>query len=81
MASSGYLLNSCILQTASAYYHIRIQKKSSKLTQEAKETGLKINIEKTKLLKVNSTQQAEVQLKGTDEVQRNRTTHSPVWEV
>ena len=43
-----------------------MQKKSSKLTQEAEKTGLEINIQKTKLLKVNSTQQAKVQLKGKD---------------
>ena len=30
-----------------------MQKKSSKLMQEAEKTGLKINIQKTKLLKVN----------------------------
>ena len=43
-----------------------MQKKSSKLTQEAEKTGLKINIQKTKLLKVNSSQQAKVQLKEKD---------------
>ena len=45
----------------------QMQKKSSKLMQEAEKTGLKINIPKTKLLKdikVNCTQQAKVQLKG-----------------
>ena len=44
--------------------HKQMQKISSKLTQEAEKTGLKINIQKTKLLKVNSTQQTKVQLKG-----------------
>ena len=40
--------------------------------QEAEKTGLKINIQKTKLIKVNSTQQAKVQLKGTDIEEDNR---------
>ena len=44
----------------------QMQMKSSKLMQEAEKTGLEINIQKTKLLKVNSTQQAKVQLKGKD---------------
>ena len=43
-----------------------MQKKSSKLTQEVEKTGLKINIQKTKLLEVHTTQQAKVQLKGKD---------------
>ena len=47
-----------------SHSHKHMQKKSSKLILEAEKTGLKINIEKTKLLKVNSTQQAKVQLKG-----------------
>ena len=52
--------NICLL----SHSHKHIQNKSSKLMQEAEKTGLKINIEKTKLLKANSTQQAKVQLKG-----------------
>ena len=39
--------------------HKQIQKKSSRLKQEAEKTDLKINIQKTKVLKVNSTQQAK----------------------
>ena len=52
-----------------------MQQNSSKLTQEAEKTGLKINIQKTKLLKVNSTQQAKVQLKGKDIEEVNTFTH------
>ena len=52
-----------------------MQKKSSKLTQEAEKTGLKINIQKTKLLKVNSTQPAKVQLKGKDTEEDNTFTY------
>ena len=52
-----------------------MQQKSSKLTQEAEKTGLKINIQKTKLLKVNSTQQAKVQLKGKDVEKANKFTY------
>ena len=52
-----------------------MQKTSSKLTQEAEKTGLKINIQKTKLLKVNSTQQAKVQLKGKDIEEDNKFTY------
>ena len=55
-----------------------MQKKSSKLMQEAEQTGLEINIQTmrhTKLLKVNSTQQAKIQLKGTDIEEDNKFTY------
>ena len=52
-----------------------MQKKSSKLTQEAKKTGSEINHQKTKLLNVNSTQQARVQLKGKDIEEVNKFTY------
>ena len=55
--------------------HKHMQKKSNKLMQEAEKTGLKINIEKTKLLKVNSRQQAKVQLKGKDIEEDNKFTY------
>ena len=43
-----------------SHTHKQMQNKSSsKLMQEAEKTGLKINIEKTKLLKVNSTAEGE----------------------
>ena len=58
-----------------SHSHKQIQKKSSKLTQEAEKTGLKINIQKTKLLKVNSTQQAKVQLKEKDTEEDNKCTY------
>ena len=58
-----------------SHSHKQMQTKSSKLTQEAEKTGLKINIQKTKLLKVNSTQQAEVQLKGKDIEEDNKFTY------
>ena len=45
------------------------------MTREAEKTGLKINIQKTKLLKVNSTQQAKVQLKGKDTEEDNKFTY------
>ena len=57
-----------------SHTHKQMQKKSSKLTQEAEKTGLKINIQKIKLLKVNSTQQAKVQLKGKDIEEDNKFT-------
>ena len=51
-----------------SHTHNQMQKKSSKLTQGAENTGLKINLQKTKLLKINSTQ-AKIELRGkyTDE--------------
>ena len=52
--------NICLL----SHTHKQMQKKLSKLMQETEKTDLKINIQKTKLLKVNSTQPAKVQLKG-----------------
>ena len=58
-----------------SHSHKQMQKKSSKLTLEAEKTGLKINIQKTKLLKdlkVNSIQQAKVQLKGKDIEEGNK---------
>ena len=65
-----------------AYYHIHTNKykEVKKMTQEAEKTGLKINIKKTKLLKVNCIQQAKVQKGkdlvtdkgGTDEDVKNR---------
>ena len=57
-----------------SHTHKQTQKKSSKLTQEVEKTGLKINIQKTKLLKVNSTKQAKVQLKGKDIEEDNKFT-------
>ena len=54
--------DTCLL----SHSHKQMQKKSSKLTKEAEKTGLKINIQKTKLLKVNSIQHAKVQPKGKD---------------
>ena len=58
-----------------SHTHKQMQKKSSKLTQEAEKTGLKINIQKTKLLKVNTTQQAKVQRKGKDIEEDNKFTY------
>ena len=52
-----------------------MQKTSNKLKQEAGKTGLKTNIQKTKLLKVNSTQQVKVQLKGKDIEEDNKFTY------
>ena len=70
MASSGHLLNNLL-----SHSHKQMQKKSSKLMQEAEKTGLKINIQKTKLLRVNSTQHAKVQLKGKDIEEDNKFTY------
>ena len=57
-----------------SHTHKQMQMKSSKLTQEAEKTALKINIQKTKLLKVNITQQAKVQLMGKDIEEDNKFT-------
>ena len=58
-----------------SHSHKQMQKKSSKLTQGAEKTGLKITIQKTKLLKVNSTQPAKVQLKGKYIEENNKFTY------
>ena len=58
-----------------SHTHKQIQKKSSKLAEEAEKTGLKIDIQKTKLLKVNSVQQAKVQQKGKDIEEDNKFTY------
>ena len=58
--------------------HREIQKKTRRLTQEAETTGLRINIQKTELMKVNNTQQCKVQIKGR---YVERTNNLRIWAV
>ena len=68
--------NKCLFSTCDTinlfHNYIALTKTWTFLTEKA---GLKINIQKTKLLKVNSTQQAEVQLKGKDTEEDNKFTY------